>query len=154
MKKIKKIIAVLLAVSISIGILAMTASAAEPMDINEDDYTQSAPSVRIGVSARISPEVGHGTSEWNSFFNWGRSITESWPWAVPTYLYASATVYADGCVSRTETRSSNTARTVTTEKVYQTVKEGRKLESYHEVWGYWDQSQPLQKEYYAGTHEF
>lgn len=154
MKKMKKAIMILLAVSIFVGILAMTASAAEPMNVNEDDYTRSAPSVRIGASPRITTEVGHGTYQWNSLFNWGRAITESWSWATPTYLYASVTVYADGCLSKTSSNSTTTTRSISTDKVYQTVKDGRRLESYHEAWGYWYEGTPLQKEYYAGECEF
>ena len=95
-----------------------------------------------------------GTMKWNSFFNWGMAITESWNWAIPTYLSASATVSANGCIDRTDTHSTTSARSVSTEKIYQSVKDGRKLTTYHIAEGYWHQNEPLQSEHYAGTQEF
>lgn len=123
-------------------------------EIDSSDENASAQSDPATRGSRISPDVGHGTGEWNSFFNWGRAITESWSWARATYLYASATVSADGCTDESASVSSTSKQKVTTDKVYQTVTDGRVLYTEHTVEGYWGDDTELKTEYYYGTFEF
>jgi len=136
--------------------MAVSVSATDA-SINEDEYTESAAAALVGSTgstARISHEVGHGTAEWNSFFNWGRAVTEAWSWAEATYLYARATVSASGCVDVVETISSTTKQSVTTAKAYQSVTKNRNLSTYHIVKGYWNGESTLLTEYYAGNFDF
>ena len=134
--------------------LTTSVSAVDGKAVDERDRIESAPATRVGVSTRVSPEVGHGEGEWNSFWGWGRAVTAVWDWAEPSYLYASATVSADGCTDKTAEIGSSTKRKVTTEKVYQSEKEGRVLSTYHIVEGYWGTVGDFRSEEYVGEFEF
>lgn len=137
----------------SLSITALASDAEK--ELNEEAYTVSAPAGKLGTSAdngaKITYDVGHGSGEWNTLFSWARAKTEAWEWAAATYLYASATVTANGCTAQTETKSSTTKQSITTDKIYQSTKDGRTLSTYHIVEGYWLNETTLKTEYYAGT---
>ena len=148
----KKIISLFTAMVMMVA-LVVPASAAN-REMNEDNYTCRVEVPMIGSNVRVGTTIGHPTAEYNSFFSWGRAITEVYAYGEPTYLLARATVSADNCVDKTETKSSTSQRSVTTDKVYQYETAGRMLSTYHVVEGYWTTETELRTEYYAGDYEF
>lgn len=154
----KKFLALMLS-AVLIMSLGTTALAVDTeKEINEDAYTVSAPANSLGTSsgsgAKISYEIGHGSGEWSKLFSWARAKTEAYGWATATYLYARATVTADGCTAQTETKSTTTNQSVKTDKIYQSQKAGRTLSTYHIVKGYWGDETTLKTETYSGTYSW
>lgn len=151
----KRLLSMLLVFCMVFALSATALAADTNKNVSEEKYTVSAPAGALGTSsengAKITYEVGHGSGEWNTLFSWARAKTETWGWATSTYLYASATVTANGCTSQTETKSTTTKQSVTTDKIYQSTKDGRTLSTYHIVKGYWGNETTLKTEYYSGS---
>lgn len=126
----------------------------QPLD--EDAYTQSVPATRVGATPRVGNDIGRATAEYNSIFNWGRAISEVWGWATATYLGATATVTADDCTDEIDTVSSTTKQKIMTNKVYQSVRDGRTLYTDHTIEGYEnnDSNHELKTEFYSANKEF
>ncbi len=141
MKKQSKITSGLIAMCMVATSILPSASAS---NVNPDSITGSGKANFIGTTTeqtRITNNIGECGGEWNSFFNWGRAYSGVWSWGEATYLYAKATVTADGQKSQTKTKSStNSSDVIKTDKIYQTKKDGRTLTTYHTVRGYWGSS--------------
>lgn len=148
--KTRRILASIAATFMLVSAVILPASASTS---DVEPGTMSALATRVGPSPRVTVTLGQGRSEWNSTFNWARAITETWKNARVEYLYAEATVTADGQDPETATKSSTSAKSVTTDKVYQTVTEGRQVSTYHTLRGIVIEGETT-TENYEGTWDF
>lgn len=148
--KTRRILASVVATFMLVSAVILPASAATS---DVEPGTMSARATLVGPSTRIDSMLGSGRGEWNSFFNWGRAITEANSWANVEYLYAEATVSAEGVAAETATKSSTSAESVTTDKVYQTVTEGRTLSTSHTLRGI-SAVNEYKNEVHTGNFEF
>ncbi len=106
--------------------------------IEESKYTFSEEASPVGgsISTRMTNKIGHGYGSWNSSYNWARATTEVYEqWAIASYLYVKAVVVADGEAKQTEWEESTTENSITTDKIYQYVKKGRRLKTSHTIIG-------------------
>jgi len=136
------------------------------VSLNESQYTVSAEATPVtetgekilvknyGKSPYMTYDIGHGSGEWNTWFNWARAKTETWPWATATYVYAKATVTANGEATQTESKSSTSRQSVTTDKIYQSVKKGRNLTTEHTITGKHDYDRKEKTERYSGNFDW
>lgn len=159
MKKYSKITSGLLALCMATA-LAVPASASNMDNTNgmdPDACTGRGAAVLVGDQPRVTIEIGDCGGEWNSILGWGRAYSGVWSWGNATYLYAKATVTADGQTAQTKTASAtNTNEVVKTDKVYQKVKDGRNLKTSHTVRGYHGNSTDgeYRNESYSGDWDF
>lgn len=159
MKKHSKIASGLLALCMATA-LAVPASASNldnTSGMDPDMCTGRGSAALIGDQARVTIEIGDCGGEWNSIWGWGRAYSGVWSWGNATYLYAKATVTADGQTAQTKTASAtNTNEVVKTDKVYQKEKEGRQLKTSHTVRGYHGNPETgeYRNESYSGGWEF
>ncbi len=136
------------------------------IELQESKYICSAeasPSIDLTeqVNGQITPfmtnQIGHGYAEWSTWwYDWARATTEVYEWSTASYLYVEATVVADGEADQTETKESTTEKSVTTDKIYQSVEKGRKLITSHIVKGanYLIAPNDEKTEEYSGEYEW
>lgn len=152
------LVAMCTAVTLVLPVSASTLSI--PENVGPDTVTGRGTPALVASTAnqvRVTNYIGDCEGEWNSFFNWGRAVSGVWSWGNATYLYAEATVTANGQTAQTRTKSStNSNEAVKTDKIYQSEKEGRQLSTYHIVRGYFGASElnDYRNESYSGEWEF